>query len=92
MLEFYADIDIPILKTLSEIQIPFQLLPETGSTANPDVCAINPQLIYLNKIWNPIKGITQMHDLWGAVCVMIYRDRLKEPLKYLKEGLPLQLV
>jgi hypothetical protein len=89
MLHNYANIDVQILKTLSQSKINIQLLPEVGCTQNPDVAAINPQLVYLNKIWKPIKSITFMHDLWGASGVMIYRDRLKEPLKYKNAGLPL---
>jgi hypothetical protein len=82
--------DVPILKTLSEIRpIKFQLFSEVGCTEEPDVCAINPQLIYANKLWKPIKSTVYMHDLWGAVGVMIYRDRLLEPIKNIKEGYPL---
>ncbi len=90
MLKGGLNIDIPILKTLSAIRpIKLQLFPETGSTDNPDVAAINPQLVYINKIWKPIRSIIQMHDLWGAQGVMIYRDRILRPLKSISQGLPL---
>jgi len=82
--------DETMLKTLSSIKlIKFQLFPEIGSTDNPDVALINPQLIYLNKAWTPIKDLTFMHDLWGMTGVMIYRDRLLHPLKAASDGLPL---
>ena len=84
------NIDIPLLKTLSAFRpIKFQLFPEIGSTDNPDVGAINPQLVYINKIWKPIRSIIQMHDLWGAQGIMIYRDRILRPLKSISKGLPL---
>jgi hypothetical protein len=83
-------IEIPLLKTLSSIRpIKLQLFPEKGSTDNPDVAAINPQLVYLNKIWKPIRTLTQIHDLWGTQGVFVYRDRLKRPLKSISQGLPL---
>ena len=82
--------DVSILKTISSLRlIDFQLFPEVACTENPEVAALNPQLIYLNKLWKPIKSTISMHDLWGASGIFIYRDRLKEPLKYIKAGLPL---
>jgi len=84
------NIDIPLLKTLSQIRpIKLQLFPEVGSTDNPDVAAINPQLVYINKIWKPIRSIIQMHDLWATLGAIIYRDRILRPLKSLSQGLPL---
>jgi len=66
--------------------IKFHILPEIGSTANPDVACANPQLVLINnirlKLHIPI-------DFWGANGIMLYRDRLKHPLQALKEGLPL---
>ncbi len=84
------NIDIPILKKISALRpIKLQIFPEVGSTDNPDVAAINPQLVYINKIWKPIRSIIQMHDLWATLGVIIYRDRILRPLKSLSEGLPL---
>jgi hypothetical protein len=84
------NIEIPILKTLSQLRpVKLQLLPEIGSTDNPDVAHINPQLVYINKIWTPIRSIIQMHDLWATRGVSIYRDRILRPLKSLSQGLPL---
>ena len=61
----------------------FHFLSEIGSTENPDVATINPQLFYINKLakFLPI-------DLWGANGVMIYRDRLKHPIETIQKGLP----
>lgn len=82
--------EVPMLKTLSSIKlIKFQLFPEVGSTDNPDVASINPQLVYLNKLWTPIEKLTYIHDLWGTNGVMIYRDRLLHPLKATSQGLPI---
>ena len=66
--------------------IKLHLLPEIGSTENPDVACANPQRVLLNKIVEKLGiGI----DLWGSNGVMLYRDRLRHPLQALKEGLPL---
>ncbi|MEF8879710.1 MAG: cell wall-binding repeat-containing protein [Candidatus Thermoplasmatota archaeon] len=65
--------------------IKWHLLSEVGSTANPDVGHINYQLIYINKLRNKL-GIP--FDPWGATGFMIYRDRLKQPLKTMEQGLP----
>jgi hypothetical protein len=69
---------------LTDGLINFHLLSEIGSTENPDVATINPQLFLLNKFakFLPI-------DLWGANGIMIYRDRLRHPLQSLAKGLPL---
>ncbi len=85
-----GNIHVPILKTISQIRpIKLQLLPEIGSTDNPDVAAINPQLVYINKFFKPIKSIIQMHDLWAAQGIIVYRDRILRPLKSILQGLPL---
>jgi hypothetical protein len=90
MLKDGFNLNIPLLKTISSLRpIKLQLFPERGSTDNPDVAAINPQLVYINKIWTPIKSIIQMHDLWATQGVIIYRDRILRPLKSLSQGLPL---
>ena len=65
--------------------IKFHLLSEVGCTENPDVCHINPQLIYLNKLR---QKLSLPIDFWGAWGVMLYRDRLKNPLETLQKGLP----
>jgi len=57
----------------------FHLLSEIGSTENPDVSLINPQLYLLNKYF----GDVLPHDLWGANGIMVYRDRIKRPFYYL---------
>ncbi len=83
------DMETPLLEKLSKLRpIKFQLFSEVGSTDNPDVVTLNPQLIYINKLWKPISSLTKLHDLWGAVGIMLYRDRIKQPLKTLSEGLP----
>ncbi|MBN2065435.1 MAG: hypothetical protein JW771_01325 [Candidatus Thermoplasmatota archaeon] len=65
--------------------VKFHLLSEIGSTENPDVATINPQLLLLNKYVASLLPI----DLWGANGIMLYRDRLRHPLQALKAGLPL---
>ncbi|UCF12194.1 MAG: hypothetical protein JSW06_09150 [Thermoplasmatales archaeon] len=88
--ELLATIDkeIPLLEKISKLRpIKFQLFPEIGSTDNPDVVTLNPQLIYTNKIWKPLSLILH-HDIWGALGIMFYRDRIKQPLKTLSERLP----
>jgi len=64
--------------------IKFHLLPDIGSTENPDVATANPQLVLINKLR---KKLNIPIDFWGATGIMLYRDRLKHPLKALKEGL-----
>lgn len=65
--------------------IKFHILPEIGSTENPDVACVNTQRVLLNKIASKL----HLGELWGTNGIMIYRDRLKHPLQALKEGLPL---
>jgi len=69
---------------LTDGLINFHLLSEIGSTENPDVATINPQLFLINKLakFLPI-------DLWGANGIMVYRDRIRHPLQSLAKGLPL---
>jgi len=69
---------------LTEGLIKFHLLTEVGSTENPDVCHINPQLQFINKIAEKLPI-----DFWGATGIMVYRDRLRHPLQALAKGLPL---
>lgn len=57
--------------------IKFHLLSEIGSTENPDVGTINPQLYIINKFAKVLPM-----DLWGANGIMIYRDRIKRPFYY----------
>jgi len=90
MLEDGFNLEIPLLKKISQFRpLKLQLFPEVGSTDNPDVAAINPQLVYINKIWTPIRSIIQMHDLWATQGIIIYRDRILRPLKSISQGLPL---
>jgi len=63
--------------------IKFHLLSELGSTENPDVATINPQLYFINKY---IAGLLPI-DLWGANGIMIYRDRILHPIETIKQGL-----
>jgi len=63
---------------LTDGLIKFHLLSEIGSTENPDVATINPQLYLINKFAKEILPI----DLWGANGIMIYRDRIKRPFYY----------
>ena len=63
----------------------FHLLSEVGSTQNPDVAHINTQLTTVNLI---LKKLNSPIDIWGAFGRMIYRDRIKHPLKTIEEGLP----
>ena len=72
--------------SLTKELIKFHILPEIGSTANPDVAAVNTQNVLINKI---AKKLGLPLDFWGAHGIVIYRDRLKHPLQALKEGLPL---
>jgi len=78
--------DIKFLETLSKIPIRlFELVPEYGSTENPDVAFLNPQLTFLGKIAKPLKPIC---DTWGPWPLMIYRDRILHPIKTIQQGLP----
>jgi len=70
---------------LSNGLIRFHLFSHIGSTENPDVLHINPQLRIINKI---LYMLGSPIDFWGATGVMVYRDRILHPLKTLKEGLP----
>ena len=72
--------------SLSDLIIKFHILPEIGSTENPDVALANPQLVIINRIAQKLGLPT---DLWGANGIMIYRDRLKHPIQSLLKGLPL---
>ena len=65
--------------------IRFHLFSHVGSTENPDVLHINPQLRIINKI---LYRIGSPIDFWGATGVMVYRDRILHPLKTIKKGLP----
>ena len=62
--------------------IDLHLLPKIGSTENPDVAQINPQLRVINKI---LRNINSPFDFWGAFGVMIHRDRILHPLKTLQD-------
>jgi len=64
--------------------IKFHLLPEIGSTENPDVAAVNTQKVLINKI---AKRLGLPLDFWSAHGIVVVRDRLKHPLQALKEGL-----
>jgi len=78
--------DMPILDLLSKLPIrPIELFPEYGSTSNPDVAFLNPQLTTLNRIFKSLGPIT---DLWGPWPYMIYRDRVLHPIETIKQGLP----
>lgn len=70
---------------ISKGLIKFDLLPQIGSTENPDVASANTQKVLINKIAKKLLPI----DFWGSRGIMVYRDRLKHPLQALKEGLPL---
>jgi len=72
---------------LTDGLVKLHLLGEIGSTENPDVAHINTQLTTINKIVSKLKFIPI--DLWGAFGVMVYRDRLKHPIKSILSGLPL---
>jgi len=65
--------------------IKYHLLPRIGSTENPDVTSINPQLRLINKF---LTTINFPIDFWGALGVNIYRDRILHPLKTISECLP----
>ena len=71
---------------LTKELIKFHLLPEIGSTENPDVAAVGTSRILINKI--RLKLNIPL-DFWGATGIVVYRDRLKHPLQALKDGLPL---
>jgi len=80
--------DIKILDTISKIAPRLiELFPEYGSTENPDVAFINPQLSYLNQIWSKII-LSKIFDIWGPWPSMIYRDRILHPIDTIKKGLP----
>jgi hypothetical protein len=70
---------------LSRGLIKFQLLPDIGSTENPDVASANPQKVLINRI---LKKIGIPIDVWGARGIIIYKERLKHPLQTLRQGLP----
>ena len=65
--------------------IKWHFLTEVGCTENPDVAHINPELINLNKLR---KAFSLPIDFWGAWGIMIYQERLKNPLETIREGLP----
>ncbi|RLF39740.1 MAG: hypothetical protein DRN12_06535, partial [Thermoplasmata archaeon] len=65
--------------------IRFHLLTRIGSTENPDVATLNPQLSLLNRF---LSRIGFPIDMWGATGIMIHRDRILHPLKTFREGLP----
>ena len=71
---------------LTKELIKFHILPEIGSTKNPDVAVQNFNLILINKI---AEKLNLPLDFWGANGIMLYRDRLKHPLQAIKEDLPL---
>jgi hypothetical protein len=88
--KFFMGIDVPLLKTLSGIKpIKYQLFPEIGSTDNPDVATLNPQLTLVNKITKPFTSLTLFHDFWGTSGIMLLRDNLKRPIKSFLEDKPL---
>lgn len=68
--------------------IKFHLLSEVGCTENPDVAHINTQLNSIHKLFKKL-NIPGIIEFWGATGIMIYRDRLRHPLKSLAKGLPL---
>ncbi|UCH71508.1 MAG: hypothetical protein JSW62_03670, partial [Thermoplasmatales archaeon] len=70
---------------ISEGLISLHILPHIGSTEHPDTLQINPQLRLINKI---LKNINFPTDFWGATGIVIYRDRIKHPLKTIQQNLP----
>ncbi|MCK4348703.1 MAG: hypothetical protein KAW47_08810 [Thermoplasmatales archaeon] len=80
--------DIELLEKLGQIpNVPFQLFPKHGSTENPDVAFLNPQLTFLSKLSRPI-FTAQLFDIWGPWPFMIYRDRVLHPVQTIKQRLP----
>jgi hypothetical protein len=82
------DMDIPILHTLGTKlpRLP-EIFPDRGSTENPDVAFLNPQLTTLGRKTKLLMTLG-MFDVWGAFPFMIYRDRILHPLETIEEGLP----
>ena len=70
---------------LTEGLIPFHLFGHIGSTQNPDVLHINPQLRLINSF---LRDINFPFDFWGATGVIFYRDRILHPLQTIKQNLP----
>jgi len=74
---------------LSKLLIKFEVLPEIGSTSNPDVATVN-----VNKAQMMINTILlklgSPYTFWGTHGIAIYWNRiLHHPLQYLQQGLPL---
>lgn len=81
-----SESQIARLKQLSMMLLRFHFLGERGSTEDPDVSVVNPQLTRLNKLFRMLSG--GVLDCWGAFGVMIHRDRLLHPFKTISAGLP----
>jgi len=82
------DKDIPLLDRISKIPTrPIELFPERGSTENPDVAFLNPQLSTLGKLTKPLQ-IGGVFDIWGAWPFMIYRNRIINPFETIENDLP----
>ena len=78
--------DNELLTKISNIPtFPIELFTEHGSTENPDVAFLNPQLTTLATIASPIQGVL---DVWGPWPFMIYRDRVMHPIQTIRQGLP----
>jgi len=74
-------------KIISEGLFNFHLFPEIGCTENPDVACVDYYRIFLNKL---AKNVLHLPiDFWSSNGIMIYRDRIKNPIKSIKDGLPL---
>ncbi|OYT28491.1 hypothetical protein B6U98_04850, partial [Thermoplasmatales archaeon ex4572_165] len=68
--------------------IPFQLFQKKGSTENPDVAFLNPQLTGLSNTLHFLYE-NLIFDVWGPWPFMVYRDRLFHPLERSEQDLPL---
>lgn len=88
ILENFMDMDIKLFELISKIPTrPIELFPERGSTENPDVAFLNPQLSILGRLTKPIQ-LSGLFDIWGAWPLMIYRSRLMNPLETIEKNLP----
>jgi len=73
---------------LTKELIKFHIFPEVGSTQNPDVSAVNVQPLrmrfngFIKKLGFPI-------DFWSSHGIVVYWNRLRHPLQYRFEGLPI---
>lgn len=82
-----TDAQIEILKKIAAFQpIKWHFLSERGSTENPDVALINPQLTRINKVLSVLTG--GMFEIWSAFGFQLHRERLLHPITSLQNGLP----